>query len=67
MSYKVWGEITYPFPDFNGASLEISFHISWFVYLLQMPFRDFFVYWFDSNVTDFFPRIWVVLIHHWFG
>ena len=31
--YKVWGEITYPFPNFNGATVEVWEWISNFISL----------------------------------
>ena len=29
--YNVWGEITYPFPDFNGAAIEVWERIGNFI------------------------------------
>ena len=29
--YKVWDEITYPFPNFNGATVEAREWISYFI------------------------------------
>ena len=31
IQYKVWGEITYPFPDFNGCTVEVWEWISNFI------------------------------------
>ena len=31
MHYKVWGENTYPFPNFNGATVEVWEWISNFI------------------------------------
>ena len=33
--YKVWGEITYPFLNFNGAIVEVQEQVSNFIHTLQ--------------------------------
>ena len=35
MSRKVWGEITYPYPNFNGSTVEVSEWISNFTHTLK--------------------------------
>ena len=36
MPSKVWGEITYPFPNFNGAAVEVWEWMSNFILLFLM-------------------------------
>ena len=45
MNYKMWDEITYPFPNFNGATVEVWEWISYFIphftgHVITYPYWD---------------------------